>query len=147
MVRLVFALALLGAASGCSSTPTDETPSGALTLFLEAMSRSEWDRDALRDAYELLSPAARESLTERARMANTLSGRSHEPWEMLSQGRFRLRFAPRRQGGMIERIEDDGAVVVVAGARDGERAEVPMVREGDRWRVALELPSVADEEP
>lgn len=136
------ACAALVAVAGCSSAPTDESPSGALTLFLEAMSRSEWDREALREAYGLLSPQAREGLEERAEMASTLSGRDFEPWDMLPQGRFRLRFAPRRHGGMVERIEGDRAVVVVTGSRDGERAEVAMVREGDGWRVDLELPPV-----
>lgn len=125
---------------GCSDAPTDETPSGALRLFLEAMDRSDWDREALRDAYALLSPDARRGLEERAHTANTLSGRAFEPWEMLAQGRFRLRFAPRSRDGMVERIEGDRAVVVVTGDRDGERAEVPMVREDGRWRIALELP-------
>lgn len=136
---------LLGIAA-CGSAPSDETPSGALRLFLEAMARSDWDRDALRDAYELLSPDAREGLGERAELAGTLSGRDFEHWEMLAQGRFRLRFAPRQQGGMVERIEGDRAVVVVTGARDGDRAEVAMVKEGDAWRVDLQLPPMRQPE-
>ena len=130
---------LLVAAAACSDAPTDETPSGALRLFLSAMDRSEWDEEALREAYDLLSPDARRALEERAHMASTLSGRTFEPWEMLVQGRFRLRFAPRRGGGMVERIDGERAIVVVNGSRGGERAEVPMVEEEGRWRVDLDV--------
>ena len=139
-------MALLLSLLACTDTPTDETPSGALRLFLEAMDKSDWDAEARKDAYDLLSRRAREGLAERARMANTLSGRSFEPWEMLAQGRFRLRFAPRRQGGMVERIDGDRATVVVTGSRDGERAEVPLVREAEAWRVDLDLPPLRPEE-
>ena len=131
---------LLIVAAACSETPTDRTPSGALRLFLSAMDRSEWDEAALRDAYDLLSPDARAALEERADMASTLSGRTFEPWQMLVQGRFRLRFAPRRGGGMVERVDGDRAVVVVSGSRDGERAEIPLVEEDGHWRVDLDLP-------
>lgn len=137
-VRLLCLVSLLAAA--CSSTPSDETPSGALEMFLDAMLRSDWDQDALKEAYGLLSSDARDALRDRAEMANALSGRDFEPWQMLVQGRFRLRFAPRQEGGMAERIDGERAVVVVTGERDGERAEVPMVLEDGAWRVDLQVP-------
>jgi len=133
-------LAVLLGTLACSSTPTDETPSGALGLFLRAMDRSDWDDDALRRAYGLLDSDARQGLEERAELANSLSGRDFEPWEMLAQGRYRLRFSPRRGDGMREEINGDRATVVVVGERAGQRAEVRMVREEGGWRVALELP-------
>ena len=136
----LMALALLGAA--CSSEPTDDTPAGALRLFLETMDRSEWDEAALEDAYGLLSEEARAGLGQRARMATSLSGRDFEPWQMLPQGRFRLRFSPRRSGGMVEHVDGDTAVVVVTGSRSGERADVPMVREQGGWRVVIDLAPV-----
>ena len=131
----------------CSSAPSDETPSGALLMFLGAMERSDWNQEALREAYALLSADAREALEERAEMANALSGRDFEPWQMLAQGRFRLRFAPRQDGGLSERIDGDRAVVVVTGSRDGERAEVPMVLEDGEWRVDLDIPPMRRDEP
>lgn len=128
--------------AGCGSEPDDTTPSGALQMFLDAMERSQWESGALEEAYRLLSPAAREQLRVRAETATSLSGRTFEPWEMIAQGRYGLRFAPRRSGGMIERVEGDTAIVVVRGSREGQVAEVPMVLEDGRWRVKLELPEV-----
>ncbi len=141
-VVLVAASVLAGvAAPACSSSPSDETPSGALRLFLEAMDRSASDSSALEEAYALLDRRARAQLAERARMASALGGgRDFEPWEMLVPGRFRLRFAPARRKAMRDRIDGNRATVTVLGAAAGERAEVPMVREGKHWRVALELP-------
>jgi len=126
--------------SACNSAPSDDTPTGALQLFVAAMDRSEWDDNALRDAYALLSPAARDALRVRAEEAGSLSGREFDPWQMLAQGRFRLRFAPRPGDGMEERVEGERAVVVVSGSRPDHRAEVPMLLENGRWRVDLVLP-------
>jgi hypothetical protein len=144
-LRTALGLALALGAGGCSATPTDDTPTGALKLFLAAMDRSEWDEDALAEAYALMSHDAREALAERARTAEALSGRDLEPWKMIPQGRFRLRFSPRRQGGMREQVDGASAVVVVTGNLEGERAEVPMVLEDDGWRVVLELPPLRPE--
>jgi len=139
MWRAAITLILLSL-SACSSEPTDETPAGALTLFLEAMEKSDWDDTARADAYALLSPEARTALEERAERSNALSRREFEPWEMLAQGRFRLRFTP---ASTEVRVNGDEATVTVLGRREGERADVPMVREGERWRVHLILPAVA----
>lgn len=126
--------------AGCDSPPSDETPQEALSLFLDAMSRSDRDPQGLKDAYGLLAPSTREALQRRARRAGMLAGRDFEPWEMLAQGRFRLRFAPERASEMEVRHDGDRAVVVVEGAESEERAEVPMRREGEHWRVALAIP-------
>ena len=141
---LVIACGLLAVA--CSSAPSDETPSGALLMFLSAMERSDYNQEALREAYALLSKDAREALEARAEMTNALSGRDFEPWQMLAQGRFRLRFAPRQEDGLSERIDGDRAVVVVTGSRDGERAEVPMALEDGEWRVDLDIPPMRRDE-
>lgn len=130
--------------ASCSSTPSDDTASGALQMFLDAMLRSDRDQDALREAYGLLSSDAREALEKRAEMANALSGRDFEAWQMLTQGRFRLRFSPRAEGGMVERIDGERGVVIVTGSRDGERAEVPMVLEDGAWRVDLHVPEMRE---
>lgn len=133
---VALAAALLG---GCSDEPTEDTPEGALRLFLDAMDRSQWDREALREAYALLSRTARSRLEQRAARASSLSSRETEGWEMLAQGRFRLRFAPKRAGGMETEMREPRAVVIVRG-EGGQRAEVPMVEEDDGWRVDLRLP-------
>src|SRR5688500_7094446 len=85
-------LALALASVGCEDVPTDETPRGALRLFLAAMERSERDPRALEEAYALLSTPTRRELAGRARA--TLGGERLQPWDMLVRGRFRLTFTP-----------------------------------------------------
>ncbi len=126
--------------SACSSAASDRTPSGALALFLEAMGEAQDDPRARERAFELLAPESKRRLSERARLAAALSGRHFEPWEMLVEGRYRLRFAPRDGRGFEERVDGDRAIVVVHGQRSSARAEVPMVRDSGRWRVYLDVP-------
>jgi len=134
--RTATVLALLSVCA-CSEAPTAATPSGALTLFLEAMDRGAHDETGMKDAYAALCGDARNELTTRARNATALGGgRDFEPYEMLAQGRFRPHFTPVH---MRERIHGDSAVVVVSGAAPGERAEVPLRRDGDHWCVVLGL--------
>jgi hypothetical protein len=136
----IAALCMLLASCACEGGSGDG-PEETLSRFLEAMDRSARDSDALRDAYALLSGDARAELKIRAERASALSGRDFQPWDMLAQGRFRLRFEPARSGGLRARIEGDRAVVVVRGAEAGEQAEVPMRRERAGWRVALSVPA------
>lgn len=130
-------LGLAALVAACSDAPSDTTPAGALTLFLEAMDRGAHDDTSLADAYRLLCGEAREALTHRAREATALGGgRDFEPWEMLAQGRFRPHFTPHT---MRERVQGDTATVIVTGVQAGERAEVPLRREDGHWCVVLAL--------
>jgi hypothetical protein len=104
------------------------------------MDRSATDEAALKEAYQLLDRAAQQGLTERAERATTLAGRRYEPWQMLSQGRYRQRFAATAPGGMRERVQGERAVVTVRGRRPEDRAEVTLVREQGRWRIVLAFP-------
>lgn len=126
----------VGCGGGAPATPTE-----TVRRFLAAMDRSAGDSRQLREAYDLLDTQAQNALRERARKAETLTGRGFEPWEMMAQGRFRLRFAPAMRRGMHERVTGHGAVVVVVGDR-GEKAEVPLVRESGRWRIRLSVPAL-----
>jgi hypothetical protein len=137
---VVLVLALL--VSACSDVPSDETPRGALRLFLSAMDRSDRDPDALRDAYALLSASTRRALAQRAHDAETLGADGLEPWEMLVRGGYRQTFTPARGArGLREHVDGDQARVVVT-SEDGTRhAEVPLVREHGRWRVVIAIPS------
>lgn len=142
-VQTAVALALglgLGCAlaPGCGGAPTDDTPTGAVELFLEAMERSDWDADARRTAYGLLAADAQNALDARADRANALSHDVLEPWEMLAQGRYRLRFTPIASG-YREHIEGERATVTVHGVSEGQRANVPLVREDGHWRIVLEI--------
>lgn len=135
------ALALLGLAflSACGGDPAERSPTEVLRQFLAAMDQGAADETALRGAYELLATPAQRALQARAERAKTLAGQSFEPWQMLAQGRFRLRFTPAPRRGMRERIDGDRAVVTVTGQAPNERAEVALARERRGWCVVLEL--------
>jgi len=135
----LLSLTIALAAAGCTEAPSDDPPSGALRMFLDAMERSDRDPAALREAYALLAAPARHALQERAHLAASLGGREFDPWEMLVRGRFRRRFATRESRGMEERIDGDEATVIVRGD-DGQVSRVPMVREEEGWRVVLAVP-------
>ena len=134
-VVVLLAGLLVGCGGGAPSSPTE-----TVRRFLAAMDRSAGDARQLREAYALLDAQAQGSLRSRANKAETLTGRTFEPWEMLAQGRFRLRFAPRMRRGMHETIRGATAVVAVVG-NSGEKAEVPLVREGGGWRIRLAIPA------
>lgn len=146
-VERACALALVAfLAVGCTEEASDETPSGAVRMFLDAMERSERDPSALREAYGLLAQPARIGLTERARLAESLGGRNIQPWDMIAQGRFRQSFTPAPGSrGMRESIEGSRATVTVVDERGRRRAEVPLLREDGHWRIVLELPPTRPE--
>jgi hypothetical protein len=137
--RTALAVALL--AVGCSRAAPDATPDGALRFWLERMEESVDDPSAGRDAYALLGPAARANLEERARHAGQVQGRRAEPYEMLAEGRFGLRFRPK---SMTANVVGDQATVDVVGADPrAEHASVRCVHEAAGWRVEPELPPVS----
>lgn len=140
--RAVVLVSLLGPwVPACSDAPTDETPSGTVRLFLQAMERSDEDPAALEDAYRLLAQPTRRALMERAHLASSLGGRQFRPWEILVRGRYRQVLVPRHgPRGMVESIEGDRATVTVSAAGDGGAAEVPLVREADAWRIVIDIP-------
>lgn len=130
-------------ASACSDLPSDETPRGAVRLFLSAMARTEEDPAALREAYGLLSASTRRALVERERFAESLGASELYPWDMLVRGRHRPSFAPARGArGMREQVDGDSAIVVVTNEAGTRTAEVPLVREDGRWRIVLSIPPV-----
>jgi hypothetical protein len=135
---------------GCSSAASDETPSGALRLFLDAMERGNREPAALEEAYHLLATPSRRALQRRAHDANADAARvrgTGENWrgfeagEMLVPGRFRMNFTPARGGsGMQERITGERAIVHVTSQDRRRQADVSLVREQGHWRVLLEIP-------
>lgn len=141
---LLSIVSLLLSASGCTGAPHDDTPSGAVRLFVAAMERSTEDRRGLEDAYRLLSQDTRERLVRRARQAAALGAAERQPWEMLVEGTAHLRFTPR-PGGYREQPDPEDAeraTVLVLGA-DDESAAIPLVREAGGWRIILEVPEAA----
>ena len=136
---LVLAFALGALAPACTRTAPDATPEGAVRLFVEKMESGAEDPRAMREAYQLLGPHARSNLKERADRASKGQGRRYEPFEMLAEGRFGLKFRPKT---MNAKIEGDDAFVEVRGDGPEERATVHCVREAPAWRVEPELPDV-----
>lgn len=137
IVRRVLAVALI--LSACSRAP-GETPESTVEAFARAVQSARNDNTARERMYNLLSQRAQDALTERAQQASQLSGWELQPWEMIAPGRVRLRldFDP---SAMASRISDQRAVVTVRGAGGGV-ADVPLVREGGRWRIDLVFPTV-----
>ena len=139
--RRLFGAGLAALLAACAPAPSDETPLGALRMFLRAMERSGSDSTALEEAYGLLDAGARTALEQRARDASALAnGREFAPWEMLAQGRYRVRFAYAEYGAMRESVDGERATVTVVGTDRASHAEVPLVREEGRWRVVLHVP-------
>jgi hypothetical protein len=131
--------------AGCSDASTDETPSGALRLFLAAMERTERDPAAAREAYRLLSTPTRRALVERAQFAASLGGGDLAPWDMLVRGGYRQTFsAARGARGMREQIDGERATVLVTNEARDRSAEVPLVREEGRWRIVIAIPPVRE---
>jgi hypothetical protein len=106
------------------------------------MEEQEEDPRAAREAFALLGPAARGNLEQRAERAGRMMGRRVEPYEMLAEGRFGLKFRPKT---MTSHITGDRATVDVVGSDPAERATVVCARatSGDAksaWRIEPELP-------
>jgi hypothetical protein len=105
------------------------------------METSTEDPRAMREAYALLGPTARANLEERAQRASRVQGSRVEPYQMLAEGRFGLKFRPK---SMAVTAQGDRATVDVVGADPVEdRAAVHCAREGPSWRVEPELPEIA----
>jgi hypothetical protein len=126
-------------AIGCSRPAPDATPEGVVRLWLDRMESSAEDPKATSEAYLLLGPRARSNLEERAERASRGQGRRFEPYEMLAEGRFGLRFRPKM---MTSRIDGDTAWVEVKGDGADEHATVKCAREGAAWRVEPDLPDI-----
>jgi hypothetical protein len=141
VLGLVPVLALALVAAGCSRERDDSTPEGAVALFLDAIERSENDREALRDAYRLLDAESRRHLADLARTTSALGAREYQPWEMIVEGRAVLSFRPRRGSGLRARpgAGPEDAIVTVTGNDDAQRAEIPVRLEPEGWRVVLAL--------
>jgi hypothetical protein len=133
----------IASSAGCGGPPDDRSAAGALRLFFESVAISQDSTgstrsEALEAAYDLLDEESRERLAARARSTGALGGRQHDPWEMLAAYATRDSVLPSRASSFRESIDGDGAHATVTVHIDEERTiEVPMVREGEGWRVVL----------
>ncbi len=142
---VVFALLTLAIVS-CSRKPPDATPEGALREWLERMDEQVTDPHA-ESPYDLLSKSTHDKLQKRADRVSRIEGHRVEPREILAEGRFALRFQPRKFVTTIG-ANQDSATVDVSGDDPDVHAIVHCVKEGTksdpRWRVDLALPELAD---
>ena len=125
--------------AACSRRPPDSSPEGAVRLFLDEIDAAGDDPPAVRRAYDLLGPAARANLTERARRASRLQGRHLDPWDMIAAGLFGLAFRPKAMhaAGVVG---DRATVEVVGEDPQTSHASVACVQEAGGWRVEPGLP-------
>ncbi len=139
--RGLWLLCLVGCGLGCARDPADVPPDAALTLFLSAVEASTHEPEQRKHAYEWLDRASREALQARAARTAALAGRKLEPWEMLVPGRLSFAGLGRIGVRMHVTIKGDAATVEIP-IEDRAPAEVSMVREAGRWRVALGVPAM-----
>jgi hypothetical protein len=131
--------ASLGIVSGCSHAPPDATPEGVVRLFLDEMETASDDPRVMRGVYDLLGPATRANLQERARQTSLLQGRQVAAWEMLAAGRFGLAFRPKSMRAGV--VGDRAAVEVLGADPQSEHASVVCVHEAGGWRIEPGLPA------
>jgi hypothetical protein len=137
---LALGLAFVAICGACTRPAPDATPEGAVRAWLDRMEASDEDAHAIREAYALLGPTARANLVERAERASRLEGHRVEPWDMLAEGRFGLKFRPK---AMVSKIDGELATVAVTGDEPRtEHALVHCARVAAAWRVEPELPPV-----
>ncbi len=141
LAKLVGLAAASGTISSCEPTAVDSRPESVVREFVDRMNRVHGEPLAARAAYDLLWSEAKKNLSERAKRATAVLGKTVTPEEMLAPSRFSLNFRPK---AFRARIQDRWAVVTVTGeVPSAQQAEVKCTQEASGWRVALELPTLA----
>ena len=141
MRRFVIALAASLIVLGCSHPQPDATPEGALRSWLDHMDAQTTDPQEAKAAYALLGPATRKNLERRAERGSQSEGHHIEPYEVLAEGRFALRFRPKH---FVTTVAEGQATIEVTGEEPSDRATMHCVKEGRGWRVELGLPEMAE---
>jgi hypothetical protein len=132
------ALLLFVGLVACSHPAPDSTPEGAVRAFLDVMEGAADDPALARRAYELLGPAARANLGERAHRTSQLQGRQVEPSTMLAAGFFGVAFRPKVMRATV--VGDRATVDVFGEDAQHEHATVACVHEPPGWRIEPGLP-------
>lgn len=144
---LVAAIVAAASPAACARAPVDSTPEGAVESFLRDLDDAPRDPAAATRAYSLLAPDAREALRLRAERARSITGQRATPESMLvpmwSPARFEIDRVKARPGA-----DAAHALVDVFGVDPGvQHVTVPVVREGDRYRIVLSVPPIASIDP
>lgn len=137
--EVVFAVIAISACSfawSCAGEgPTDDTPEGALQLFLNSVNptKREFNRE---QAYKLLAPDTQRELTKRAGVASKQGKRTFEPQDMLIIERFVQRWQVKR---MEADVQGDQAKVTAHGDETSQKSTVDLERVDGHWRIRLPL--------
>lgn len=123
--------------AACSSNegPTDETPEGAVQLFIDSASPTGMSFDQER-AYKLLAPDDREELARRAAEASKQGGRRFKASDMLVIERVVPRWQVKR---METDLQGERAVVTLSGAEKAQTSKIVLQKVKGRWAVDLPI--------
>lgn len=128
---------LVLACTACAHDPGELSPKQALIAFLTALDRSTHAPEQLKVAYEWVDHKSQAALSQRAELAASLAGRRIAAWDMLVAGRSSFSAYPVPA---VARVRSSGDQAFVSLQVEGRsQVEVPMRREGGRWRVVLGL--------
>ena len=141
MRRFALAVSFAFFAAACSHPQPDATPELALRSWLEHMDAQTTDPQEAKAAYALLGASTRQNLERRAERASQIEGHHVEPYEVLAEGRFALRFRPKR---FTTTLSGAQATVEVTGAEPADKATIHCVKEGHGWRIELSLPEMVE---
>ena len=124
---LVFLAAL---ALGCGRQEGCEDPKEVLNIFFASIEAGDQET-----AFELLDAETRKRLESMASEANRMTGRSFKPQELLVPHRF------DRNSGIAKLLtEGEGKnLTVVVSYEDGSTAPFPLTREGNCYKVHLDI--------
>jgi hypothetical protein len=139
LARLLLLTTCVSLVSACARRSEEDSPERAVQEFIDHMQRVHGDPQKSKVAFDLLAAPAQANLVERAERASAAVGRVVKPEEMLAPSRFYLGFQPRswstEQGA-------NWAVVTAEGESARERHQIRCVREGEQWKVVVELPEL-----
>jgi hypothetical protein len=127
-------------ASGCPRPRPDATPETALESFVQACEGAAHDASAPARAFSLLAPDARARLEARARRGTAITGRAVTATQLLSPNWSPLRFEIARTKATVTEPGMRAMVDVWGPDETTQHVVVPMVREGDGWRVVVDVP-------
>lgn len=138
-LRAWLTLGLFAVGSACAQRSEEDSPERVAQEFIDRMQRVHGDPQRSKAAFDLLAAEARANLTERATRASAAVGRVVKPEEMLAPSRFYLSFQPRSWSS--ER-GPGWAIVTVVGEAANEQKQIRCLREGDEWKVVVDLPEL-----
>lgn len=127
--------------AGCKRAPENVTPEGAARELLRTFESISADPARSKDALALLGPTTLKNLEARAQRASKVEGRSISPGDYLAA----VRYVPHARPAKYETTLNAGgdrAEVSVLDDSGRELLRLPLVKQGELWRVELSLPEL-----